>query len=256
MTDEEFENPNPPATHAKTDLGNVDEALAAGIPGAKFEAIGAICKGVILSAEMAQQRDMATGKPKFWPDGNPCTQILIMLATEERSPDIEDDNGHRRLYVKKPSAMLAAIAKALDKTKLSQAIGGTLAVKYTGDGEPTQRGFNAPKLFAVRFTPAYGAATKPASNLPTADSKTAAWKEFCAKVPNLDTEGKKVLWKKTVEKYSGKPIATPLSPSEWKIVGNKIAEYGPYVEELAPPEDVEAGPGIPADDIPFAPNLY
>ncbi len=234
-----------PQPHSKADLGDVDEALSSGTPAAKFETVGAVCKGVILSAEMAQQRDMKTGQPKFWPDGNPCTMILITLQTQDRSPDIEDDNGHRRLYVKKPSAMLAAIAKALGKTKLSQAIGGTLAVKYTGDGEASQRGFNKPKLFDARFSPAGGAS---APQHP--DNKTAAWSEFKGKVPNLTGDPLKALWKATVEHYSGKPIAAPLTSAEWNIVGNKIAEFGPYVKELAP-DPIDTPAPMVGDDIPF-----
>jgi hypothetical protein len=30
--------------------------------------------------------------------------------------------------------------------------GATLTVKYTGEGTPSQRGFNPPKLFAVTYT--------------------------------------------------------------------------------------------------------
>lgn len=138
------------------DLGSVDDAMTSGAPAAQFKAVGAVVRGTILSAQMAQQRDMQSGKLAFWDDGNPKTQILIVLQTTERSDEIEDDTGQRMLYVKKPSNMLAAIAKALGPVKLSQAIGGELAIKYIGDGEPTKRGYNPPKKFAARFTPTTG----------------------------------------------------------------------------------------------------
>lgn len=251
MADEfdEFDGPSGEGgerTHAphKADLGNVDDALAAGTPAAKFESIGAVVKGAIVSAEMAQQRDFMTGKPKFWDDGNPCTQILIVLQTDERSPDIDDDTGLRMLYVKKPGGMLKAIHAALGKNKLSQSIGGILAVKYTGDGTPPSKGMSPPKLYAAKFTPIGAASKSPVMPTASPDNRASAIQEFKSRVPNLKGEEAKKLWIATVEHYSGKPITESLNHTEWGIVANKIVEFGPYVKELAPTP-------IAADEIPF-----
>ena len=240
---DEFDDPTPPAApppqHSRLDLGSVDDALAAGVPAAKFETVGTIIKGTIVSAEMAQQRDLATGKPKFWEDGNPCTQILITLATADRSADIDDDDGHRRLYVKRPSAMLKAIAAALGKLKLSQAIGGTLAVKYTGDGEATQRGFSKPKLFAAKFTPP-GATQiqQPAAqtgNYP--EARVAAVAAFKASLPPGTTgEEAKPTWLALLAKVCPGKKVDQITAAEWEKVKMTITGYDPAMDE-APMDD-------------------
>jgi hypothetical protein len=113
---------------------------------------------VILGATMQQARDMKTGTPLTWDDGNPKENLVIMLQTDEHDDEVEDDDGTRRLFCKKPGAMLAAIGKALGKVKISQSFGGTLAVKYIGDKKAKTAGFNPSKQFAAVFTPAGGAA--------------------------------------------------------------------------------------------------
>jgi hypothetical protein len=55
----------------------------------------------------------------------------------------------------KPGAMASAIKKALGEAGakgLSE--GDTLAVAYSGDGEKKKAGWNAPKLYVARYTPA------------------------------------------------------------------------------------------------------
>lgn len=245
------DTPQPAASapHQKVDLGSVDDALSAGVPGAKFEAVGTVVKGVIVSAEMAQQRDLATGKPKFWEDGNPCTQILITLATEDRSADIDDDDGHRRLYVKRPSAMLKAIAGAMGKLKLSQAIGGTLAVKYTGDGEAAQRGFNKPKLYAAKFTPAAPTQVHQTANpsqagpmsTAIAQGRIDAFKVFKEANPNLTGELLKAAWLALLGRVCPNLAQAAIDESGWAKVKQAAAGYDPAFDAPAPEDQ----------DIPF-----
>lgn len=112
----------------------------------KFDTIGKVCKGTVVSAEGRQQTDYATKKPKTYDDGKPMMELVITLQTDERDPDNADDDGKRRLYAR--GEMLKAIRTATGG-KMEE--GGTLAVKYTGDGTPKQAGFNAPKLFQAEY---------------------------------------------------------------------------------------------------------
>lgn len=124
---------------------NVNEFLAGGgAASAKFETKGTVVKGTIIHFGMRQQSDFKSGKLLFWDDGNPRMQVVITLQTDERDDD--EDDGRRSLYVK--GNMLAALRKALGKNELQT--GGTLAVKYTGDGEK-KGNLNAPKLYACRY---------------------------------------------------------------------------------------------------------
>ena len=258
------ENPTaqPPTHPAKVDLGSVDDLMTVGVPAAKFENPGDTVRGVVVSVTVAQQRDFRTKSPLFWDDGNPRTQALIVLQTAERSADIDDDDGKRQLYVKRPSALLKAIIGALGATKFSQSIGGTLAVKYTGNGEPAERGISPPKLYAAKFTPAGGTDAAPgpqpafqgvtanprqqpaAVDVPTA--KAHAWEDFKAKTPGITADQRKAAWFGVLAEYAEGTDPANLSAAEWHSIAKKIREeYG------NPP----GGPGMPPEDdsIPFAP---
>lgn len=120
---------------------------ASGAPACKFQAIGDTHKGRIVTAEKRQQTDYATGTPKTWDNGEPMWEIVITLDT-----GVEDENGetNRRLFVR--GQMLKALREALKDANAKLEIGGELAVRYTGDGEASKKGFNAPKLFKAKYT--------------------------------------------------------------------------------------------------------
>ena len=129
-----------------------DFLMASGIKSFKFEQVNDTAKGIIVSLEMQQQRDIKTGQPKFWDDQKtqPMMQLRIVLATDEH--DSDDDNGHRAIYVKgnMQQAVRDAI-KAAGAEKIEE--GGTLAVQYTGNGHATTVGFNPPKLYKAQYKP-------------------------------------------------------------------------------------------------------
>lgn len=122
----------------------------AGAP-AKFAEIGAVVSGKVVRYEKRQSRDM-DGNLKVWDDGEPVWEIVITLETDDRDPDVEDDDGVRRLFVR--GQMLKAVRDALMKVRWRKSlVGGRLAVKYVEDGEQRRKGFAAPKLYAARFEP-------------------------------------------------------------------------------------------------------
>lgn len=58
----------------------------------------------------------------------------------------------------KPGAMAAAISKAIGEAGAAGlSDGDTLAVAYSGDGERRKPGWNPPKLYVARYTPAKAA---------------------------------------------------------------------------------------------------
>lgn len=120
-----------------------------GAPSFKFDAVGATVKGIVVDRASAQQRDIKTGTPKTYDDGNPRMQLVITVQTELRDPEIEDDDGQRRIFAK--GAMLVAIRDAVKKAGLKTlSIGDELAVRYTGDGVAKTRGFNPPKEYVAQ----------------------------------------------------------------------------------------------------------
>jgi hypothetical protein len=142
-------------------MSSIDEAndflLSGGVAAAKFETVGATVTGRILHAEVQQQREIDTGKPKFWDDGSKREQIVVQLETSLRDPEVPDDDGRRSLYIR--GNMLKALRVALKRANPQKLeIGGTLTITYTGDGEQKNRGFSPPKLYTVQYVPAAQAA--------------------------------------------------------------------------------------------------
>lgn len=136
---------------------SIDEAnswlMGSGVPSCTFPNIEDKHEGQIMDIEMGQQRDLQSGKPKCWDDGSPMMQMIITLQTAERNPEVENDNGIRKLYVAS-KGMREALAAAVKKTGAAGlGVGGRLGMKYVRDGAPTQRGFNPPKEYAARYEP-------------------------------------------------------------------------------------------------------
>lgn len=131
-------------------MTTAEDFFTGGSTSAKFPTVGTTVAGRITRVgEPMQQRDFSTGEPKTWDDGKPMLQLPVDLATDERED--ADDDGVRTLYVK--GAMQKAIRDALRKAGArGLAVGGHLAVTYSGDGVAKARGLNAPKEYQAVYT--------------------------------------------------------------------------------------------------------
>lgn len=123
------------------------------VPSAKFEAIGDKVVGTVTGFDVSQTRDFKTNDPEFWPDGKPKEQLVITLQTDERDSSIDDDDGLRRVFAKKPGNLLTAIADALTEAKAEIAIGGRLAVVFTGQKPHENPKFNPIKEYKAAYEP-------------------------------------------------------------------------------------------------------
>ncbi|ALF01433.1 hypothetical protein SEA_LILPHARAOH_55 [Mycobacterium phage LilPharaoh] len=133
-----------------------------GVPSGKFVNHGDVVGGVIaVEPEQRQQTDYKTGDPLFWKDGSPRMQLVVTLQTDLRDPEIDDDDGKRRLFVKGEmkkavqKAVIAAGARGLD-------VGGELHVTYVGDGEK-KGNLDPPKLYSAVYKPPAAPAVAPAA---------------------------------------------------------------------------------------------
>lgn len=151
--------PNPPSAG--------DFLLGSGAKGksAKFPSIGSSITGTITRApEVKQQVDPDTNKLDTWEDGSPKWQIVVTLQTDQRSPEIENDDGLRFLYVRgsrKPESLSlhAAVAGAVQAAGADGLeVGGVLTVTYTGDGVKPSPTKTAPKQYGASYVPAANAA--------------------------------------------------------------------------------------------------
>ena len=131
--------------------------LAGGAPTMKFANLGDTIKGKVLHTEVNQQTDI-NKKPKFWDDEGtrPMMQVVATLQTEERDPQVEGDDGCRRVFIKgdMERAVREVIAAAGWRGKPLE--GATLGIRYVANGTPPRQGLNAPKLFKAFFEPPVG----------------------------------------------------------------------------------------------------
>lgn len=106
---------------------------------------------IVEIGEQIQQKDVNTGAPATWPDGNPKMMLPVTVATELRDPSVTDDDGHRTFWVS--GNLKKAIGSALRQAGAKLAVGGTLAVTFTGYGEAKNKGHNAPREWTASYTP-------------------------------------------------------------------------------------------------------
>lgn len=161
-----------------------------GAPGAftKFDPPGTRRGGQIVERpELRQQTEYKTNEPLAWPDGNPRMQLIVTVATDQRDPAREDDDGHRRFYVK--GDLQRAVREAL-KTSGATGLeaGGSLFVTRV-----RQEGEYDAWVHAAEYTPAAtnfvtngdsNGNAEPASNgHPHHDGEDPALTEALAKLP-------------------------------------------------------------------------
>lgn len=128
-----------------------------GPPSAKFPVLNYEVAGRITAKPTSeQQRDYDTDKPLYWEDGKPRYQIVVTLATGERDPEVSDDDGIRRLFIKgQMKTAVAAAVKAAKANGLEE--GGHLTVTYTADGEQPNPKKKPPKHYTARYVTAVDA---------------------------------------------------------------------------------------------------
>lgn len=151
-----------------------DFLMSESVPSAKFPQIGATVTGTICEPPVVQQqRDYTTGELKFWSDGNPMMQLVVTLQTSERDPDIVDDDGRRRVYVR--GQLKKAVQRAVKAAGApGLAVGGQLTVTYARDGQPTNPKFNAPKEYTATYSPPTAVELGTATQVPAAPVQQAA----------------------------------------------------------------------------------
>lgn len=119
----------------------------------KFEKIGDSFTGILLGAEVTAVTN-PQGEVQFDKNGNEKKQIVYTLQGDTIDPEIEEDDGKRRVFAK--WAIQKAISEHLAETGLSKLglqEGGRLTVTFTESKPSTTRGFNNTKLFTAEYTP-------------------------------------------------------------------------------------------------------
>jgi hypothetical protein len=123
---------------------------AQSVPSISFKdaKVGDAYTGTITNLETAQVRNFETGDPEYWEDGNPKLQIVVTLATDYLDPDVEGDEGNRKVYLfgQKLQAAKQAMKEA-GVTKLEK--GFIFTIKYAGEKPSSNKKYNNVKLYEI-----------------------------------------------------------------------------------------------------------
>ncbi len=124
-------------------------------PALSFPTVGTSYTGTITEPpKLLQSKNFNTGELDFWPGqngqpGNPKMCAVINL---------EVDGEPYSVWAQKPSALFVALKEAQKVAGKPFEVGGTLAIKYTGDEphtdpEKIRKRLPAKKLYAAKYTP-------------------------------------------------------------------------------------------------------
>lgn len=123
-------------------MGHFTDAIR--LPSAKFPTVGTVVAGTVVEIGESTVPDFDDrGRPsgvKFAEDGmTPVKQVDVTLESEGKKVVLHTDG-----------AIFYAIGRSLAEAGVEDLeIGDTLTVTYTGDGEPTAKGRNAPKQYSA-----------------------------------------------------------------------------------------------------------
>ncbi len=123
---------------------------------AKFIRPGDTVTGTVCAPPALRQRtDITSGKPLTWDNGDPQMQLVVRLQTVLRE-DPEDD-GVRVVYLAGGFARATTQKVVADAVRAAKAqrleVGGTLALRYTGEEPNAKAGLNPHKLYAAKYDP-------------------------------------------------------------------------------------------------------
>lgn len=114
--------------------------------------VGDSFTGTITDLETAQVRNYETGDPEFWDDGKPKLQIVVTLATDYLDPEVEGDDGTRKVYL--AGQKLAAAKQAMKEagiSKLEKGFGFTIS--FVGEKPSSNKKYNNVKLYGITIKP-------------------------------------------------------------------------------------------------------
>lgn len=124
-------------------MGNFDNAIR--LPSAKFPDVGTLVSGIVVEVSHGtvptfDDKGRINGT-KLDADGAELQQVECTLDTDSGKVILHTDG-----------AIFYAIGRALAEIGAEDLeVGDSLTVTYTGDGEPTAKGRNAPKQYSAEI---------------------------------------------------------------------------------------------------------
>ncbi len=124
--------------------------------------VGDSITGIVVSASKEQQRDFDSGALMEWDNGDPRMESVVILDTDLRDPEVENDDGKRALHLRGGNYEVAkghgvsgekALLEAINKSGIRCDTGVRLTAQITGLAKITKRGANAAKLWTITMEP-------------------------------------------------------------------------------------------------------
>jgi hypothetical protein len=81
-------------------MDDLDRMLSGGAKGAKFEKPGDTITGIVDEVLVRQATEYGTGKPQTFDNGDPREQIVVIIRAEGLTPEDENDDLFRAIYIK------------------------------------------------------------------------------------------------------------------------------------------------------------
>jgi hypothetical protein len=121
------------------------------VPSASFLKLHTVHEGEILDLAMRQQTDPDTREPEHWPNGDPKMVLVVTVQTDENDPEIEDDDGRRRFWLR--FKMKDAVAEAVKKSAPDEGleIGGWLGIEFVKQDKAQSRVKSGVKHFEAWY---------------------------------------------------------------------------------------------------------
>lgn len=116
--------------------------MGGGAQQAKFATPGTTFAGRIVQiSDPYQEREYdptnpGNGAPKFFKSGTPIMSFYVDIDTGQRDPNVEDDDGIRRVYMDGQRIKKATKAAVLASGARGLTVGGHLTITYTSDEVP------------------------------------------------------------------------------------------------------------------------
>jgi hypothetical protein len=112
--------------------------------------VGDSVTGPIVDISVRQATDYTTKEVMYWPDGNPKEQIIVVVRAEGITPEDEDDDLHRAIYIKGWGLQRPAFIEAAKAHKPE--LGDRFTATFVAEKPNPKGGFPA-KVYEYRITP-------------------------------------------------------------------------------------------------------
>ena len=185
------------------------------VPSVSFKdaKVGDSYTGVITNLETAQVRNYDSGEPEFWDDGKPKLQIVVTLDTDYIDPELEGDDGTRKVYL--AGQKLTAAKQAMKEAGIQKLEKGfKFTISYVGTKPSSNKKYNDVKLYGIAIVP-----SKSNVDVDALLADTVGATPVKAEAPALTDDQKAKITKLSAAGFSDDEIAEALGVNKYAVVG-------------------------------------